>query len=312
MEGGNDTGRSGRPRWISVLALGAVFLLALAVRALLYPAVVTPDGVRLPVEADPFYHLRRIVYIAANFPHTLGFDPYLNFPDGARSVWPPAFDWLHAAVARLLGASTAPEVERVAVWGPAVLGALGAVAAAGLLARHHSRRAGLVAGLALALLPAHYFYSQIGYVDHHAAVAVATIALLGAGMGLVGGAGAPGAGRALALGASICGALLLWPGALLHVLLVQAVVLPWALLAASREDAARRAAALAGAHALCALVLWPVGRHPPDAFDAWSPMVLSSFQPAYFGAGAAVLAVGAAIYGTVRFRPRHPPRTPGI
>ena len=224
---------------------------ALAVRALRFGLVFTAGGVRFPHGADELYHLRRIWFSVVNFPASLYFDPYLNHPLGAPAVWPPLFDWSIAAVARaLVGPADQGAVEVVAAWVPPVLGAVTVLVAAWLARRAFSPAAGWVTGALLAVQPAHVFYSQLGEVDHHVAVGLFVLLLIGAAMRLAGPVARPGRPRAaIATGVAAAAAILLWPGSLLHVGVVQAFL--WLQLLATREQAIARlrARALAALHA---------------------------------------------------------------
>ena len=106
----------------------AVAVLALAIRALHAPAVFLGASVQLR-DPDSYYHMRRILFTLVNFPTTLGVDPYLAPPQGARAIWPPLFDVAAAWLLRPLwtpGGELA--VERAAAWLPPMLGALAALA----------------------------------------------------------------------------------------------------------------------------------------------------------------------------------------
>ena len=264
---------------------------ALAVRALRFGLVFTPGGVRFPHGADELYHLRRIWFSVVNFPASLSFDSYLNHPLGAPAVWPPLFDWSIAAVARaLVGPSDQAAVEAVAVWAPPVLGAAAVLAAAWLARRTFSPAAGWVTGALLAAQPAHVFYSRLGEVDHHVAVGLFLLLLIGAGMRQAGSVPGSGPRAAIVTGVAVAAALLLWPGSLLYVTVVQAFLV-LQLLATAEQPAARgRARALAELHAVAAVLLLPfcAGRSW-EQFGPVSPLVLSNFQPLWFGAGAAAL-----------------------
>jgi asparagine N-glycosylation enzyme membrane subunit Stt3 len=211
---------SRRPRWGAGDAAGwlLLFAAALAVRALPFGVVATPDGVRFPTGADELYHMRRIWFTAAKFPASLEFDRYMNFPLGAPPIWPPFFDWTIGALARaLVGGADQAAVERVAIWAPPLIGAFAVLAAAALARRTFSAAAGWATGAWLALLPAHVTYGSIGELDHHVAVGLFVLALVAAAMRLVRGKLRSGA---LASGAALAAALLLWPGSLLHVVVV--------------------------------------------------------------------------------------------
>ncbi len=270
-----------------------LFALAVAVRALPYRTVVT---VRVyPFGNDPFYHLRRIFYSVVHFPATLGHDPYLNYPDGAQAIWTPVFDWLVAAIIfPFAGADSLERVEQIAIWVPPLLGAATVVAVYLLAKRYFDRATALLAGLILALLPAHTWWSQLGFVDHHAATPLLSTLLLASAMGLLARSAPAGAmpwSRARATGAALAAALLLWPGMLLDVLLVETGLVAFALSRAEQGEAQRFAAAFTLAQAFAFALVLPLGATasgPPGS--AFSPLQLSGFQPWLF----ACLAAGGA------------------
>ena len=74
-------------------------------------------------------------------------------------------------------------LERFLVWVPPLLGGATVLAAVGLARRHFGRAEAWLGGLLLAFLSAHFWYSQIGFVDHHAAVAWLSTLSVSAGMG---------------------------------------------------------------------------------------------------------------------------------
>jgi dolichyl-diphosphooligosaccharide--protein glycosyltransferase len=274
----------------------ALFGLAFAVRSLTLPLRLGPLG---PLhDPDSYYHARRILYGALHFPSVLARDPYINHPHGGEPIWSPLFDWAGAALARVvLGAPEPESLERLLAWIPPLLGALTVLCAARFGARHFGGGAGLLAGALLAVLPAHVAYSQLGYVDHHAAEALAAAALLLAGAGLLARleAGAPAARPALACGAVVGLALLLWPGMLLHVVLLELTAAGFLLSRRRRVglEATARALALAHAAAFAALAPFALGRHW-ERWGAFHPVVLSGFQPWLLGSAAAAYALVAA------------------
>ncbi len=272
-----------------------LFAAAVGVRALPWRTVVEGDLV-LPYGSDALYHLRRALYTAVRFPASLDFDRYIHHPQGARPIWTPVFDWtLGLLLLPLADANDASAFERAAVFVPPLLGGATVVALYLVAHRHFGAGAAALAGIALALLSGHFWYSQIGFVDHHAAVALCAVALLGSGMSFVEGRG--GAGRALGFGLAIAAALLVWPGSLLHVALVQAAC---ALeVAAEPERARARALAgrLAGVHVVACLLVLPLAlpaRWPQ--WGAFSPLVLDCFQPWWLAAGGAWAAGCAALW----------------
>ena len=105
-------------RWLAPTAL---FVAALAIRALPWRTVFVGDTVLL-FDHDAYYHLRRIVWSVVHFPRVLDFDSYLNFPEGARAIWTPCFDWLVALLALPFAEPRQlASIERVAVWAPPLL-----------------------------------------------------------------------------------------------------------------------------------------------------------------------------------------------
>jgi dolichyl-diphosphooligosaccharide--protein glycosyltransferase len=281
-------------RWRRLAVHTALFGLALAARGKSYPEVLGTGRLIAPQGGDEYYHLRRIAYSVSRFPELLERDPYVSFPQGAEIVWPPGFDWPLAALVRPLASGDPATLESILAWLPALLGALTVVAAAALAWRCFSPAAGVVAGILLALLPSHHFYTQLGTVDHHAAAALAGILMLAGAMRMA--EQAPGTrATAVGMGLGAAASLSIWPGALLHVALLQGLGLVWMLGASGREAAALRAGRLALALGVTALALAPLCLGKTwSGYGSWSPLVLSNFQVAWFGgtaAGAALLAL---------------------
>jgi dolichyl-diphosphooligosaccharide--protein glycosyltransferase len=281
---------------VSVRVALALFGTALAVRLLPWPLVFGGEDV-VAIEPDAYYHLRRILYSVVRFPELLTRDPYVNFPQGGEPIWTPVLDWSLAALARLVTDGREPQaVERLVVWAPPLLGATTVLVLYALARRRFGAPTALLAGLLLALLPGHFWFSQLGFVDHHVAATLATTGVLLAGMRLFeeDPAAAVPARRALlragATGAAMGAAVLVWPGCLLHVGILQGAAV-WRLLAFERREAAIAwARLLALAHATAAAVVLPL-----SAGNEWirwgsaSPVVLSNFQPLWFALGAASL-----------------------
>lgn len=273
--------------------------MAVSIRALPWPAVITPGRV-LPPSYDAFYHLRRIWYMVVRFPEFLSVDSYINFPHGGEPIWSPTFDWLLGVLARVGvpgGSQTA--VEHLLVWVPPVLGGLTVVSLFLLARRYLAAWVAVAAGAILCVLPAHFWYSQLGFVDHHVAVALVTTWLLAAAMGFFTGAGAR---RSAALGMALAGSILVWPGCLIHAGIVEAGLVVLCLSRPSREVATRFAAHAAAAHLLAAVLVLPL-----CAGNTWvrwgyaSPLVLSNFQPLWLGAAAACFGILAALWRFVWF-----------
>jgi asparagine N-glycosylation enzyme membrane subunit Stt3 len=251
---------------------------------------------------DAWYHMRRLqmaLFSGNGWPPS--FDPYVNFPHGAQPIWPPLFDALLAGVVwpiHVIGDWST--VEGAAAVVPAVIGASCVVAIYRVGLRLFDPTVALVSGVGLAVLPGHFWYSQVGFVDHHAAIALMSTLLLAVGTRFVGPfADSPVRWRgAAALGALSGLSLLLWPGMLLHVGIV-GVGFGFAWLASLEREAALRGALFLGlASTLALLLTGPAGWSAawPGA-ERFSPVVISFFQPWLFASLGLLAAVAAFVFG---------------
>ena len=293
-EAGEDS-RDRRPALTLLTPLG-LFALAISIRALPHPSVFTPDRIVF-FGMDAYYHMRRVLYALRRFPETLTFDPYINFPHGAKPIWPPFFDSAVALVVwPFYSAGGERGAEAAAVWVPPVLGAATVAALYFAARRFFGQATATLAGFVLCLLSAHFWYSQLGFVDHHAAVALVTTLLLAAAMSLLAVLSQPGngsgprterpvTGPAVAVGAALASSLLLWPGSLLHVGLVEGALLVFLMSRGDHGDAVRCAATLALVHWIALAIVLPFGATATwPQWGNYSPTVLSRFQPWLFGA----------------------------
>lgn len=120
---------------------------------------------------DPFYHMRRIIYTTQNFPSTLTFDSYLNYPYGFDIGWPPLYDQAAALFALALGLGN-PEIHTIEIAGavfPALLGALTIIPIYFATSTLFDKRAALISAVVISLIPAHLAVSSVGNTDHHVA-----------------------------------------------------------------------------------------------------------------------------------------------
>ena len=155
-----------------------LFAIALAVRVLRWPTVLTDDRVVF-FGMDAWYHMRRILFSLVNSGWPPEFDPYVNFPAGAKPIWSPVFDGLTAWLLQPVYAQGGlPALERAAALLPPLLGSLCVVVLYLLARRLFGEAVAWLAGLLLCFLSGHFWYSQIGFVDHHVAVALASTLLL--------------------------------------------------------------------------------------------------------------------------------------
>jgi len=146
----------------------ALVLGGLAVRLSDWAAVFRGGRV-LFLDTDDYYHLRRIMAAAQDFPRLPDFDPYLGFPRGFAVNWPALYDRFVGVLTLLVGAGRpdAATSMRVAAFVPPLAGA----ATLWLFWRAARRLCGEAAALwavtFAAVLPPLVFYTALGRPDHH-------------------------------------------------------------------------------------------------------------------------------------------------
>jgi dolichyl-diphosphooligosaccharide--protein glycosyltransferase len=119
---------------------------------------------------DPFYNLRQVEVILANFPGYAWFDPMSNYPVGTNIYWGPLFPGIISVCCLAVGAATRPEIIATGLLVPPLL-------AAGLVVMMYwvgksfgSWKTGLFASGFTAVVSGQYFaVSLYGYMDHHIA-----------------------------------------------------------------------------------------------------------------------------------------------
>lgn len=153
-----------------IISLTAVILVAFLMRMISYSTVTANGGITF-IGYDSFYHMRRILYTASNFPHSLNFDSYINYPGGFEVGWPPLFDFLGALLAKVLGGGH-PNLYTTEFAGallPVLLGVLTIIPLYIAAASVSDRKTALLGALIFAVIPAHVYISRFGAVDHHVA-----------------------------------------------------------------------------------------------------------------------------------------------
>lgn len=267
----------------------AVFALAVLVRLLPWRRVMTPDGIVF-TDGDSYAHIWRIWMSASqDFPLS-GRNPFANFPRGGEIPWPPLFDWGVASAVQVLSLDQ-QSTELLGAWVPVLLGSAGIAIASLIASRCFSNSAGWVTGVTLAVLPGSFAYTQFGYLDHHAAMTLIGTSMLGGAMMVVSSEDA-GPRWWPEFASAICGvALLTWAGALLHIAILQCALVCWAFGAASRQIAKRRTLRLARAHVTTALLILPFSLYRWEIYGDFNPLVLSQFQPTWYVAVSACLAL---------------------
>jgi len=156
-----DQGKRSEP-----VELLAVVILGLLLRFLAGKNFLTEKGILLP-GYDEFYHMRRILYTVQNFPDTLWFDSYLNYPHGWENVWPPLYDQICAAFCLLLGQHTRPGVEMAASFMPIIFGTITTIVVYFLVREIFDHRTAILASLMTVLAPTYLQYTRFAAMDHH-------------------------------------------------------------------------------------------------------------------------------------------------
>lgn len=276
-------------RPVAIFWLLGIALLSFALRLLGFDRVLMEDGEVVLQVGDALYHARRALYSFVNFPSILEWDPYLNYPRGSTTGWPPLFDLSSAAVARLFG-DDPDTLEKVLAWTPPVLGSCATLLVYRVARRVASRRVGLGAAALNALVPASVYVSAIGNADHHAAVALLAGLLLMSLLAVVDPSATERRMWLCGLGLTLArtAMLLTWNGSLLYLGLTEGLLLATAAFTGRRSLYAVEA----GSAAATALLAAPViAAAPTPAGGALSSAELSWLHVASLGAAAAVAAL---------------------
>jgi len=293
--------RGGPALWLAILVVVALAsALPRGVRGMrhtwsLCPA--PPEGVEpgdfFSSDPDGQYHMRRVERALVEG-EVAGRDPYLAFPDGSAIPWPPYYDRLLAWIAEPFAPEDAARrrhvVERLVATVPfacALVTSVVVAGAAGLLA---GPLAALCAGLAHAFTDGAIMYGLLGGGDHHAWIALLLgLSLFGTSHAyarLTERAGALRRGVALGVVAGV--ALGSWVAALVHVLIVQAV-LGWLLIVRARRPLPGLPAFGCAYHATALVVLLPAVLASPWTDAApWMVVNLSWFHATLLALGALV------------------------
>lgn len=158
------------PSWLINTTLLTVLVgLALYFRLRMWDELVGPRYLSVFYD-DPPYHLRRALMYFFAWPHLPSFDPYVNFPYGARIFFPPGLAWIMAALAKLSGAAPSnvkETMEKIALFFPPLIGTITVVATYLVGRRLSNRLMAFLVAACLAVVPAHLQYSHLGRFDHH-------------------------------------------------------------------------------------------------------------------------------------------------
>jgi dolichyl-diphosphooligosaccharide--protein glycosyltransferase len=105
---------------IGFIALFSIFALWLRLLPMLNMG--NTDVLMMVASDDPLYNLRQVEQILANFPNYAWFDPMTFFPTGMSVPWGPLFPTIIAVFSLLVGATTRPEIIRVGLLIPPLMG----------------------------------------------------------------------------------------------------------------------------------------------------------------------------------------------
>ncbi|NHN41085.1 oligosaccharyl transferase, archaeosortase A system-associated [Halorubellus sp. JP-L1] len=155
-----------------VPVLAALLAFMLWLRVLPAENFIRPDGIYFSGN-DAWYHLRETSYVVHNWPFTMPFDPWTQFPYGvSNSQFGTLYDQLVATAALVvgLGDPSQRQIAQTLLYAPAVFGTAVAIPTY-FIARRLTGRFGALFGVAvLALLPGVFLNrTTAGFADHHAA-----------------------------------------------------------------------------------------------------------------------------------------------
>lgn len=133
---------------------------------------------------DAWYHLRQTTYTVHNWPQTMPFDPWTNFPVGTASgQFGTFYDQIVATVALIVGLGSPDQgtIELTLLFAPAVFGTLTAIPVYLIARRVSGRLGGITSVLVLSFTTGAFLQrTLVGFSDHHAAEAFfQAVAVLG-------------------------------------------------------------------------------------------------------------------------------------
>ena len=153
------------------ISITIFFGIALFIRVYFpYDQVFSGDWIKF-TGVDAYYYIRIVDNLVHNFPQLISFDPYSLYPGGAGVSGIHFLDWLLAGIIWVIGLGSPTEhtVDAVAVYFPAVLGALTVIPVYFIGKELFGHWAGVVSAGLLAVLPGEFLgRSILGFNDTHA------------------------------------------------------------------------------------------------------------------------------------------------
>lgn len=150
------------PSWVSPLLLGLLVIGAFLLRVIPSWSQVFVDGQVWFRGVDPWYHMRLVDSMMANFPTPLQWDMFSLFPGGMHVGYFPLLSWIIATFGQVF------DYEVVGALLPPILGALTLISIYFICKTLWTSWVGLIACLLAAILPTEFFHrSLLGFTDHH-------------------------------------------------------------------------------------------------------------------------------------------------
>ncbi|OPY34830.1 MAG: Dolichyl-monophosphooligosaccharide--protein glycosyltransferase AglB [Methanomassiliicoccales archaeon PtaU1.Bin124] len=158
--------------WQTAFVLVMIILLAFFVRAYFAYGLSVDNGFLVSGGSDSYYHLQVINHVTSTGQHLVS-DPMLNYPWGIRNARPPLYDWSVAVSGMTLdglGFTIEDGIGYSLVYSTAFWGALTIIPVFLIGNAVFGRRAGLLAGFLIALMPGHIEKTVLSNADHDAMV----------------------------------------------------------------------------------------------------------------------------------------------
>ena len=146
------------------------FVFALWLRLIPFFSMGNTDIMNMVAMDDPFYNLRQVEQILANFPGYGWFDAMTNYPHGSGIYWGPLFPAIIAVCCLITGAATRPEIIGTALFATPLMAAAIVVLMYFVGKTFGDWKTGLFASGFTAVISGQFFtVSMYGYIDHHIA-----------------------------------------------------------------------------------------------------------------------------------------------
>ncbi len=155
-----------------LVAGSLVLFIGIALWLRLLPLITrgTVDPIDFLSMDDPFYNLRQVEQILANFPHYAWYDAMTRYPTGTGIYWGPLFPMIISTCCLLAGAATRPEIISTALLVPPLMAAVTVAVMYFAGKCFGSWKTGILAAGFTAIISGQFFFCSIyGYPDHHIA-----------------------------------------------------------------------------------------------------------------------------------------------